>query len=474
MRWRSLYSLYPVLLSNGNLIEQGELEGGRHYVLGEDPFKKPCYLFALVAGKLESTDETFVTHSGVKKVPKEGWTMQDGTPWPGNNVRDHPGMIQVVFSEGKLCMDLIPPPRRNPLQRPATVGQNGAAACVVALERRTGKCHQRRRAGKCSLLGLYDSNLSLPYQTATGFFSIFIFLLTSGCFDILPDESFTLKHDGRGYLSMSNTGPNSNNSQFFITFRAVHHLDGLHVVFGKLVQGRRTLKKIESGSKQGNLVFVKIVNCGELLEGKIRAVAALERESVLCVEKENLRSLQEEGGGKDEDILVLSQIVHLILVRSSHHAISYGMVFLGQDSVCDVEGNELPRLVYVSREKKPGFDHHKKAGAMHALANFLPLSPSKVADPRPEPKKVITDRAIELTLLPPCVLVEFLTNFNEIMLLTVRMMEDFTRLAEKNTNVKNLETCGVLAGSPVYVGGIPHDASGRIQRAFVSREEKSP
>ncbi|KAF9612639.1 hypothetical protein IFM89_003081 [Coptis chinensis] len=107
---------------------------------------------------------------------------------------------------------------------------------------------------------------------ATGFFSIFIFLLTSGCFDILPDESFTLKHDGRGYLSMSNTGPNSNNSQFFITFRAAHHLDGLHVVFGKLVQGHRTLKKIESaGSKQGEpTFFVKIVNCGELLEGAVR------------------------------------------------------------------------------------------------------------------------------------------------------------------------------------------------------------
>lgn len=30
-----------------------------------------------------------------QKVPDEGWTMQDGTPWPGNNVRDHPGMIQV-------------------------------------------------------------------------------------------------------------------------------------------------------------------------------------------------------------------------------------------------------------------------------------------------------------------------------------------------------------------------------------------
>jgi len=30
-----------------------------------------------------------------QKVPEEGWTMQDGSPWPGNNVRDHPGMIQV-------------------------------------------------------------------------------------------------------------------------------------------------------------------------------------------------------------------------------------------------------------------------------------------------------------------------------------------------------------------------------------------
>ncbi|CAN6686994.1 unnamed protein product [Malus baccata var. baccata] len=42
-------------------------------------------------------------------------------------------------------------------------------------------------------------------------------------------------------------------------------------------------------------------------------------------------------------------------------------VFLGQNGVPDVEGNELPRLVYVSREKRPGFDHHKKAGAMNSL-----------------------------------------------------------------------------------------------------------
>lgn len=44
-------------------------------------------------------------------------------------------------------------------------------------------------------------------------------------------------------------------------------------------------------------------------------------------------------------------------------------VFLGQSGGLDSEGNELPRLVYVSREKRPGFQHHKKAGAMNALVS---------------------------------------------------------------------------------------------------------
>lgn len=42
-------------------------------------------------------------------------------------------------------------------------------------------------------------------------------------------------------------------------------------------------------------------------------------------------------------------------------------VFLGHSGGLDNDGNELPRLVYVSREKRPGFQHHKKAGAMNAL-----------------------------------------------------------------------------------------------------------
>ena len=55
---------YPVLLSNGNLLEQGTLEDGRHFAKWEDPHKKPCYLFALVAGKLVAREQRIVSRSG--------------------------------------------------------------------------------------------------------------------------------------------------------------------------------------------------------------------------------------------------------------------------------------------------------------------------------------------------------------------------------------------------------------------------
>ena len=55
---------YPVLLSNGNLIASGDEPGGRHWAKWHDPFPKPCYLFAMVAAKLDKLDDTFLTRSG--------------------------------------------------------------------------------------------------------------------------------------------------------------------------------------------------------------------------------------------------------------------------------------------------------------------------------------------------------------------------------------------------------------------------
>ena len=55
---------YPVLLSNGNLVEQQDLQNGRHRARWEDPHPKPSYLFALVAGDLACISDQFTTRSG--------------------------------------------------------------------------------------------------------------------------------------------------------------------------------------------------------------------------------------------------------------------------------------------------------------------------------------------------------------------------------------------------------------------------
>ena len=55
---------YPVLLCNGNPVDSGDLANGRHWLKWQDPFKKPCYLFALVAGQLECIADSFTTMSG--------------------------------------------------------------------------------------------------------------------------------------------------------------------------------------------------------------------------------------------------------------------------------------------------------------------------------------------------------------------------------------------------------------------------
>ena len=55
---------FPILLGNGNLVEEGDLGDGRHFAKWEDPFKKPSYLFALVAGKLVCQEESYTLKSG--------------------------------------------------------------------------------------------------------------------------------------------------------------------------------------------------------------------------------------------------------------------------------------------------------------------------------------------------------------------------------------------------------------------------
>ena len=80
------------------------------------------------------------------------------------------------------------------------------------------------------------------------------------------DEGFPFKHTGAGQLSMANAGPNTNGSQFFITLGAHSHLDGKHMVFGRIESGMELLQQMEKlGSPSGSVSeVITITDCGEV------------------------------------------------------------------------------------------------------------------------------------------------------------------------------------------------------------------
>lgn len=83
--------------------------------------------------------------------------------------------------------------------------------------------------------------------------------------DVFNDENFKLKHTGPGVVSMANAGHHTNGSQFFICTAKTSWLDGMHVVFGEVVNGMDIVMKMAKyGSPSGEVsAVIRIIDCGE-------------------------------------------------------------------------------------------------------------------------------------------------------------------------------------------------------------------
>jgi peptidylprolyl isomerase len=105
-----------------------------------------------------------------------------------------------------------------------------------------------------------------------------------------PDEIHSeLRHDGPGTLSMANSGPNSNGSQFFITHKATPWLDGKHTVFGRVVRGQDVVNAIQQGDRIRRVRIIRVGGEADAFVVNQSSFDRLVREAWESVEAEQAR-----------------------------------------------------------------------------------------------------------------------------------------------------------------------------------------
>ena len=118
------------------------------------------------------------------------------------------------------------------------------------------------------------------------------------------DENFKINHTIKGLLSMANAGKNTNGSQFFITFVPTLHLNGKHVVFGKVEQGYNICELIErlpTGSGDKPLQKVIIADCGEIKKEKPKEEVKVEQSLQAAKPTESGKKEEDKVESKQQD-----------------------------------------------------------------------------------------------------------------------------------------------------------------------------
>ena len=163
-----------------------------------------------------------------------------------------------------------------------TIGGQAAGRVTIELfADKTPKCAENFRALCTGENGVGKSGKPLHYKGSSFHRVISQFMAQGGDFTAgngtggesiygmkFADENFTEKHLARGDMSMANAGPNTNGSQFFMTFIPCNWLDGKHTVFGRVVEGIEVLDSLEAvGSSTGQTrAPCVIADCGQLID----------------------------------------------------------------------------------------------------------------------------------------------------------------------------------------------------------------
>lgn len=194
---------------------------------------------------------------------QQGSPASDPAPGAGKTVAEDVALVKIDDQIAKMSIDKTQDNWRTQLPKPEAVTFTAGKNYFWKIETNKGPISIKLMPDVAPM-----HVTSTIYLTRLGFYDglkfhrvITGFMAQGGCplgtgtgspgYKYAGEFSPKVKHDRPGLLSMANAGPGTDGSQFFITFVPTPHLDGKHTIFGEVVEGMETVKKLETAGSRG-------------------------------------------------------------------------------------------------------------------------------------------------------------------------------------------------------------------------------